>query len=164
MGHRGHVIQAHMENSVPNEWSDALPIIKQWSAELHERAQGHRKAAQGWRNLNRVLGGLNVLLAAVTATAMYAALNKKLENLPIGWQLFITGLAVLPAVASGLQKEWQVVAREHGHVALAQDCRILLKELDFYIAFPPTNVRETLASWHQRYREVICRPATPAQR
>jgi hypothetical protein len=158
------VIESPIENSVPKEWSDALPIIRQWSGELHERAGSHRKAAQRFRNLNRVLGGLNVFLAAVTATAMYAALNKKLENLPVLWQLIITGLAVLPAVASGLQKEWQVLARENGHVALAQDCRILLKELDFYIAFPPTNVRDTLGSWHQRYREVICRPAMPAQR
>jgi hypothetical protein len=158
------VVRSPLENPVPKEWSDALPIIKQWSAELHERAQGHRRAAQKFRNLNRVLGGLNILLGAITATAMYAALNQKLKDLSVAWQLIITGFAVLPAVASGLQKEWEVIAREHGHVALAQDCRILLKELDFFIAFPPTNVRETLTAWHQRYREVICRPAIAAQR
>jgi len=71
---------------------------------------------------------------------------------------------VLPAIAAGLQKEWQVVAREHGHVALAQDCRILLKEVDFILAFPPPNLREAIASWHQRYREVISRPTVSAQR
>jgi hypothetical protein len=138
--------------------------VKQWCAELKERAEGHRMAARKYRLLNRFLGGLNVVLAAITATAMFAALNRKLDNLAITWQLVITGLAVLPAVASGLQKEWQVIAREHGHVALAQDCSVLLKELDFYLAFPPVNCRDALTSWHQRYREVITRPSIPALR
>jgi hypothetical protein len=89
---------------------------------------------------------------------MYAALNKKLENLDIPWQLAITSVAVLPAVASGLRKEWQVSEREHGHLALAQDCRALQKQLEFFFAFPPPNVREALAPWHQRYTEVISRP------
>jgi hypothetical protein len=157
------VIEPPVENSGPKEWSEALPSIRQWSTELSERAQGHRKNARRWRNLNRFLGALNVLLAAVSATAMYAALNKKLPDLSITWQVIITGFTVLPAISVGLQKEWQVLAREHGHLALAQDCRILLKELDFYIAFPPANVRDTLTSWHQRYREVICRPTIPAR-
>jgi hypothetical protein len=107
---------------------------------------------------------LNVALAAVTATAMYAALNKKLDNLAFFWQVVVTGIAVLPAVASGLQKEWQVSAREQGHLALTQDCRTLQKQLDFYLAFPPVNFREALASWHQRYTEVISRPVISASR
>ena len=147
-----------VESVIPQDWTDALPILKGWSDELGARADKHRKSARRLRNVNRVLGGLNVALAAVTATAMYAALNKKLENLDVGWQLAITCVAVLPAIASGLQKEWQVTAREQGHIALAQDCRRLQKQLEFYIAFPPPNLREALASWHQRYAEVISRP------
>jgi len=97
-------------------------------------------------------------MAAVTATAMYAALNKKLDDLGVFQQIVVTAIAVLPAVASGLQREWQVTAREQGHLGLAQDCRLLLKQLEFYLAFPPPNFRETIAPWHQRYAEVVSRP------
>jgi hypothetical protein len=86
---------------------------------------------------------------------MYAALNQKLKDLPIWWQIVITGLAVLPAVSSGLQKEWQVGAREQGHVLLAQECRLLNKQLAFYIAFPPENARAAIETWYGRYAETI---------
>lgn len=137
------------------------PTLRKWSSELQVRADAHRKAANRFRTINRILGGLNVILAAFTATAMYAALNKKLENLSASWQIVLTLIAVLPAIAAGLQKEWQVATRERIHMAIAQDCRILNKEMDFLIAFPPTNFREAITSWHQRYREVISRPVLP---
>lgn len=148
---------------VTGDWSATETILKKWSSELYERADVHRKAANKFRTLNRILGGLNVMLAAFTATAMYAALNKKLENLSIGWQIVLTIIAVLPAIAAGLQKEWQVVTQERSHVAIAQDCRMLAKEIDFLVAFPPSNFREAITSWHQRYREVIARSVVPAQ-
>jgi hypothetical protein len=147
-----------IDKTIPKDVSEALPVLTRWSDELNFHAEKHRKSAHRLRNLNRFLGGLNVAVAAVTATAMYAALNKKLENLDLLQQLIIRGVAVLPAVASGLQREWQVTAREQGHLALAQDCRQLLKQLEFYFAFPPSNFRDTIAPWHQRYAEVISRP------
>ena len=151
----------NFDTAITQEWSAAAPTLKQWCDELNYRAERHRTSAHRLRDLNRFLGGLNVALAAVTATAMYAALNKKLENLDVIWQVAITGIAVLPAVASGLQKEWQVSAREQGHLALARDCRALLKQLEFFLAFPPHNFREALEAWHQRYAEVISASVLP---
>lgn len=139
-------------------------MLQQWSADLNQRAQRAHLAGQRLKNINRFLGGLNVALAAVTATAMYAALNKKLDNLDVVWQVMITGIAVLPAIASGLQKEWQISAREQGNLKLRQECLFLQKQLDFYLAFPPQNVRETLAAWHERYTEVISRPVISTTR
>lgn len=75
--------EASPDKLIPKEWSQALPMLEQWSEELRGRAEKHRNAAHRLRNLNRILGGLNVAMAAVTATAMYAALNKKLENLDL---------------------------------------------------------------------------------
>lgn len=148
-----------VEGNLSKDWTEALPVLRLWSKELAERADYHYRSARRFRNINRFLGGLNVALAALTATAMYAALNKKLENLDMLSQLLITCLAVLPAIASGLQKEWHTSARERGHLMIARDCLALRKELEFYFAFPPTNVRESVASWHERYVEVTCRPA-----
>jgi hypothetical protein len=141
------------------EWQEVLPTLTKWCDELEERSQGHRRAAQRLRNLNRFLGGLNVALAAVTATAMFAALNQMLQNLSLPKQILITIVAILPAISAGLQKEWQLMAREEGHVLLAQDCRILLKQMLFFIAFRPIDIRATIGSWHVRYTDVISRPA-----
>ena len=145
----------------PNKWEDLLPVLKEWCEELQMRADGHRKAAASLRLLNRILGGLNVALAATTATAMFAALNQKLQNMSILAQTGITVVAVLPAISAGLQKEWQLVARENGHTMLAQGCRVLLKELKFFIAFPPEDFRVAITNWHARYVDVICRPSVP---
>jgi hypothetical protein len=152
------------ESADTKEWLDTVPVLKQWSEDLSQRAQRAHLAAQRLKKINRFLGGLNVALAAVTATAMYAALNKKLENLDVVWQLVITGIAVLPAIASGLQKEWQISARLQGNYKVRQDCLRLQKQLEFYLALPPHNGRETLASWHKQYAEVISRPVISSAR
>ena len=109
------------------EWEEALTDISKWCDELDASAQSHQSVARRIRNINRFLGGLNVALAAFTATTMYAALNKQLQDLSPTKQILITAIAVLPAIAAGLQKEWQLAAREQGHVLLAQACRVLFK-------------------------------------
>src|ERR1035437_195650 len=141
-----------------NNFSEIQPALSQWRDELRKLAEIHRKGARRLRYLSRLLGGLNVALAALTATAMYAALNKKLENLDLGWQLMITGVAVLPAISSGLQKEWQITARERGHLTIMLECKKLEKELEFYQVAPPENWRETLGAWHQRFKQVVSQP------
>jgi len=40
----------------------------------------------------------------------------------------------------------------------SHDCRVLQKRLELLLLFPPTDVREAVTSWYERYEEVICRP------
>lgn len=101
-----------------------------------------------------MLGGLNIILAAISATAMFAALNRKLENLPLGWQIVLTFIAVAPAIANGLQREWNTASREGLNVNLVVDCRKLKAELDYLLAFPPEDFQTAVREWHQRYVEL----------
>jgi hypothetical protein len=59
---------SHVDSAFSKEWSDPLPSLKQWAAELEDPAESHRRAARNFRNLNRFLGGLNDFLAALTAS------------------------------------------------------------------------------------------------
>jgi hypothetical protein len=147
--------------NLPDHWKDCVPTLLKWHEDLTHRASSHRRASGRLRTLNRVLGGLNVILAAIAATAMFAALNRKLENLPLGWQLLLTLVAVAPAIASGLQREWNTASREGLNVNLAVDCRKLVAELDYLLAFPPEDFQTAIREWHQRYVEMTFRSFYP---
>jgi hypothetical protein len=82
-----------------------MRVIDGWCEELSGRSQSHRRSAFRLRNINRVLGGLNVVTAAIAATAMFAALNKRLENLSVWQQVGITFLAVFPSIASCIRRK-----------------------------------------------------------
>jgi hypothetical protein len=140
------------------EWDKVLPAIKEWSNKLEDRAALHQRCATGYRNLNRVFGAINVTLAAITATTMFAALNHELSDLRLGWQIAITAIAALPAIVAGLQKEWQISAREQGHLLLRRDCKVLLSDLEYFTIFPPDDVQKTLKRWYDRFTEVTSRP------
>jgi hypothetical protein len=147
--------------NLPDEWKQSIPIIDEWRKDLTSRISSHTRAARRLRALNRALGGLNVILAAVAATAMFAALNRKLENLPLIWQIVLTFVAVAPAIATGLQREWNTANREGLNVNLALDCRKLRTELDYLLAFPSEDFKDSLRDWHQRYRDVTFRSFYP---
>jgi hypothetical protein len=147
--------------NLPDQWKECVPILLKWREDLTDRASNHTRASTHLRTLNRVLGGLNVILAAVAATAMFAALNRKLENLSIVWQLVLTLVAVAPAISTGLQREWNTASREGLNVNLSIDCRKLKTELDYLLAFPPEDFRAAIREWHQRYLDLSFRSFYP---
>lgn len=140
--------------NLPDHWKECIPTLLKWHQDLTVRASSHSRASIRLRTLNRVLGGLNIILAAISATAMFAALNRKLENLPLGWQIVLTFIAVAPAIANGLQREWNTASREGLNVNLVVDCRKLKAELDYLLAFPPEDFQTAVREWHQRYVEL----------
>ena len=147
--------------NVPAEWRECIPLLSGWREDLKDRASRHTRASRRMRNLNRALGGLNVILAAVAATAMFAALNRKLENLPLIWQLVLTFIAVAPAIATGLQREWNTAEREGLNLNLSIDCRKLKAELEYLLAFPPEDFRAAVHEWHRRYVDLTFRSFYP---
>jgi hypothetical protein len=147
--------------NLPDDWKQCLPTLRSWRQDLTDRISGHSRAGRRLRVLNRVLGGLNVTLAAVAATAMFAALNRKLENLSLFWQIVLTFITVAPAIATGLQREWNTAIREGLNVNLAVDCTKLRTELDYFLALPSENFKEAIREWHQRYRDLVSRSFYP---
>jgi len=147
--------------NLPDDWKQCLPTLRAWRQDLTNRISSHSRAGERLRVLNRILGGLNVTLAAVAATAMFAALNRKLENLSLAWQIVLTFVTVSPAIATGLQREWNTAVREGLNVNLALDCRKLRTELDYLLAFPPENFKEGVREWHQRYCALVSRSFYP---
>lgn len=148
------------QTELQNKWMECRDISMEWNRFLSLRIKSHRKSAHRIRNLTRFLGGLNICFAAFSATAMFAALNKQLLNLSLWQQVAVTTVAVLPAISSGLQKEWQLEKRELGHVLMARDCGILLNELNFLCAMKNKDPDVALEEWHKRYSETISRPTT----
>jgi hypothetical protein len=146
------------DESVLNEtWERSEPILVKWQEDLEKRMTAHRRAADKLRFWNRVLGGLNVVLAAITATTVFAALNEKFQGLSPPKQILITAIAVLPAVSAGLQKEWQLASREQNHVLRIHDYRSLVKQLDFIMAQRPADPRVNIKSWIDSYDAVMAK-------
>jgi hypothetical protein len=57
-----------------NQWNDCVDTQGMVRGIADTRST-HRQAAAGFRVVNRILGGLNVIFAAPTAAAMFSALN-----------------------------------------------------------------------------------------
>jgi hypothetical protein len=147
--------------NLPDEWKACIPTLLEWREDLVLRISRHARASSRLRLLNRALGGLNVILAAIAATAMFAALNRKLENLSLVWQLALTFVAVAPAIAIGLQREWNIADREGLNVNLSVDCRRLKSELEYLMAFPPEDFKTAVQEWHRRYVDLSFRSFYP---
>lgn len=147
--------------NLPDQWKECVPLLVTWREDLADRAGSHTRASKRLRTLNRILGGLNVVLGAIAATAMFAALNRKLENLPVIWQLALTLIALAPAIAAGLQREWNIASREGLNVNLAVDCRKMKAELEYLMAFPPENFHAAITEWHKNYVDLTFRSFYP---
>ena len=104
-----------------------------------------------------MLTGLNVVVAAITVTAVFAALNSNVVNLSATKKILITGVAVLPAVASGLRREWAVPDSVQKHQAMAHEYQKLLSDLNFLIEMKP-DFESAMNDWHSRYSEAISKP------
>ena len=53
-------------NVLDKSREEAVHVLKEWEDDLKERIVKHRKGGNQLRLLNRILGGLNVVLAAAS--------------------------------------------------------------------------------------------------
>jgi hypothetical protein len=142
-------------NVLNKSWEQAVPLLKEWVSDLETRIGKHRQAGKSLRFWNRTLGGLNVVLAAVTSTTVFAALDNRLQALTTTDKVLVTAVSVLPAISAGLQKEFQLAAREQNHMAKIQDYRSLIKQLTFILVLPSDNPRQEIKTWIDRYDTIM---------
>jgi hypothetical protein len=128
-----------------------------WQSTLETKIKNHRFRTLQLLKYNRLFVTLNVVFAAITATTVWAAMNKQMSGLIWEVQILITFISVLPAISAGLQKELQFSARIQAHAALTKDCTALLENLKFLLTLQPDVFQSKIEARHAIYTEAISR-------
>ncbi|HEX4228361.1 MAG TPA: hypothetical protein VHZ07_06805 [Bryobacteraceae bacterium] len=141
---------------LPN-WAGIKGELIKWRDSLQHRAEVNSTVARRTRRVSQTLSAIDVIVGVVTGTSVFIALRQKDSTTTT--QLVITGLAILPAISSGLQRALHLAGREEYHIGVSNESLALSKRIDFLLIAPSSgNLRPVIESLHSQYVEVMQRP------
>src|ERR1700754_1778272 len=95
------------------DWDSVKGELNRWAEVLQRRAKINAQVAKTLRRVSQALAAIDVIVGILTGTSVFIALRQKDNS--VRTQLLVTGLAVLPAISSGLQRAWHLAGREEFH-------------------------------------------------
>ena len=140
------------------DWASIKAELDKWSDSLQRRGKANWLVARNLRRLSQALAAIDATVGVVTGTSVFIALRQKDNSLTT--QLFVTALAIVPAISSGLQKAWHLGGREEYHTSVSNQSFALCRRIEFLVAAPPSgNLRPIIESLHSQYIDVTQRPS-----